>query len=152
MKKVLMIIILSMVLFLNTGCKSDNIEGSLSDIMAKLYEGVDSDSLEDLENIVVDSENQDYYIGDVSFKYTEALASEPAMSSVAHSVVLVRVKDTLDIEKYKEEIKKKVDPEKWVCVSVDENNVYVENKGNLILLVMDDENGSAIRDNFLNLE
>ncbi len=152
MKKVLMIIILSMVLFLNTGCKSDNIEGSLSDIMTKLYEGIDSDSLEDLENIVVDSENQDYYIGDVSFKYTEALASEPAMSSVAHSVVLVRVKDTLDIEKYKEEIKKKVDPEKWVCVSVDENNVYVENKGNLILLVMDDENGSAIRDNFLNLE
>ena len=152
MKKVLMIITLSMVLFLNTGCKSDNIEGSLSDIMAKLYEGIDSDSLEDLENIVVDSENQDYYIGDVSFKYTEALASEPAMSSVAHSVVLVRVKDTLDIEKYKEEIKKKVDPEKWVCVSVDENNVYVENKGNLILLVMDDENGSAIRDNFLNLE
>ena len=152
MKKVLMIIILSMVLFLNTGCKSDNIEGSLSDIMTKLYEGIDSDSLEDLENIVVDSENQDYYIGDVSFKYTEALASEPAMSSVAHSVVLVRVKDTLDIEKYKEEIKKKVDPEKWVCVSVDEDNVYVENKGNLILLVMDDENGSAIRDNFLNLE
>ena len=141
-----------MVLFLNTGCKSDNIDGSLSDIMTKLYEGIDSDSLEDLENIVVDSENQDYYIGDVSFKYTEALASEPAMSSVAHSVVLIRVKDTLDIEKYKEEIKKKVDPEKWVCVSVDEDNVYVENKGNLILLVMDDENGSAIRDNFLNLE
>lgn len=152
MKKVLMMIILSMVLFLNTGCKSDNIEGSLSDIMTKLYEGIDSDSLEDLENIVVDSENQDYYIGDVSFKYTEALASEPSMSSVAHSAVLIRVKDTLDIEKYKEEIKKKVDPEKWVCVSVDKDNVYVENKGNLILLVMDDENGSAIRDNFLNLE
>jgi C4-type Zn-finger protein len=147
-----MMIILSMVLFLNTGCKSDNIEGSLSDIMTKLYEGIDSDSLEDLENIVVDSENQDYYIGDVSFKYTEALASEPSMSSVAHSAVLIRVKDTLDIEKYKEEIKKKVDPEKWVCVSVDKDNVYVENKGNLILLVMDDENGSAIRDNFLNLE
>lgn len=152
MKKIIMVLFVSVLLVLTSGCGSENVEGNLSGIMSKLYEGIKSDNLGDLENIKVDSENQDYYIGDVSFKYIDALASEPAMSSIAHSVVLIRVKDTKDIEKYKKEIKEKVDPAKWVCVSVDEKNVIVESKGDLILLVMDNEYGKIIKDNFLKLK
>ncbi len=152
MKKIIMVLFVGVLLVLTSGCGSENVEGNLSGIMSKLYEGIKSDNLGDLENIKVDSENQDYYIGDVSFKYTDALASEPAMSSIAHSVVLIRVKDTKDIEKYKKEIKEKVDPAKWVCVSVDEKNVIVESKGDLILLVMDNEYGKSIKDNFLKLK
>lgn len=152
MKSIKYFIIMGLLLIFVSGCGQNNIEGDLDTIMSKLYEGIDSDNLSDLENIEVDSENQDYYIGDVSFKYDSALASEPVMSSVAHSVVLIRVKDTKDIEKYKGEIKEKVDPEKWVCVSVDKKNVYVESIGDLILLVMDDENGKSIKDNFLKLK
>ena len=49
------------------------------------------------------------------------------------------------------EIKEKVDPNKWICVGVEDKNVIVVSKGNLILLVMDDEYATQIRDNFLNL-
>ena len=71
------------------------------------------------------------------------------MTSVAHSVVLIRVKDEMTALKAKEELKETVDPRKWVCVGVD--NVITESKGNLVLLVMDDEIGTKIRDNFLEL-
>ena len=51
--------------------------------------------------------------------------------------------------KAKEELKETVNPRKWVCVGVD--NVITESNGNLVLLVMDDEIGTKIRDNFLEL-
>ena len=74
------------------------------------------------------------------------------MSSIAHSVVLIRLDDTSNINSIKEEIKEKVNPKKWICVEVEEENVMVESKGNLILLVMDNEYASLIKDNFLALE
>jgi len=52
----------------------------------------------------------------------------------------------------KKAIKEKIDPRKWVCVGVDEKNVLVASKGDLVILVMDNTYSSKIRDNFLNLE
>ncbi|UKI28961.1 MAG: hypothetical protein L6V78_00885 [Clostridium sp.] len=86
------------------------------------------------------------------FKYKEALASERAMSSIAHSVVLVRLEDAKDADKAMKEIKEKVDPRKWVCVGVADENVLVVNRGDIVMLVMDDELAQTIKDNFLNLE
>ena len=50
------------------------------------------------------------------------------------------------------EIKEKVNPRKWVCVEVAEENVLVVNRGDIVMLVMDDELAQTIKDNFLNLE
>ena len=119
--------------------------------MKKLYENISEEEIPLLETVEVTKENQEYYLGNVSFNYQEALASEPVMSSIAHSVVLIRLKDTKNIESIKKEIKEKVDPNKWICVGVEDKNVIVVSKGNLILLVMDDEYATQIRDNFLNL-
>lgn len=153
MKKIGYVFMIIMVCFLFVGCgkNQSNIQEPLSDVMKKLYENISEDEMPLLETVEVTKENQEYYLGNVSFNYQEALASEPVMSSIAHSVVLIRLKDTKNIESIKKEIKEKVDPNKWICVGVEDKNVIVVSKGNLILLVMDDEYATQIRDNFLNL-
>ena len=153
MKKIGYVFMITMICFLFVGCgkNQSNIQEPLSDVMKKLYENISEDEMPLLETVEVTKENQEYYLGNVSFNYQEALASEPVMSSIAHSVVLIRLKDTKNIESIKKEIKEKVDPNKWICVGVEDKNVNVVSKGNLILLVMDDEYATQIRDNFLNL-
>ena len=153
MKKIGYVFIITMICFLFIGCgkNQSNIQEPLSDVMKKLYENISEDEMPLLETVEVTKENQEYYLGNVSFNYQEALASEPVMSSIAHSVVLIRLKDTKNIESIKKEIEEKVDPNKWICVGVEDKNVIVVSKGNLILLVMDDEYATQIRDNFLNL-
>ena len=153
MKKIGYVFMITMICFLFIGCgkNQSNIQEPLSDVMKKLYENISEDEMPLLETVEVTKENQEYYLGNVSFNYQEAIASEPVMSSIAHSVVLIRLKDTKNIESIKKEIKEKVDPNKWICVGVEDKNVIVVSKGNLILLVMDDEYATQIRDNFLNL-
>lgn len=153
MKKIISLLFVLMgVLIITSGCqkKQENVEENLTDIMAKIYENAGV-SNEDMETVSLNDENTSYYIGDVSFSFKEGLASEPIMSSVAHSVVLVRLKSASDAEKAKKEIKEKVDPNKWICVSVDEENVYVESIGDLVLLVMDNQNGEKLKTSFLSL-
>lgn len=151
MKKISILLVVLCALLV--GCSNKKgLDGSLSEIMKEVYAGIPSDDLPDLENNKVTSENFSYYLGDVTFKYKEALASEPKMSSIAHSVVLVRLEDAKDADKAMKEIKEKVNPRKWVCVEVAEENVLVVNRGDIVMLVMDDELAQTIKDNFLNLE
>ena len=153
MKKIFKLTLLTFMVFIIVGCtkKETNLDGKLTDIMKELYKGINEEDVLELEQTKVTKKNQSYYLGDVTFEYKEALASEPLMSSVAHSVVLVRLNSSNDAEKIKEEIKEKVDPAKWICVSVEDKNVLVESKGDGVLLVMDNEVASKIKDNFLNL-
>jgi len=130
-------------LFLLSGCSSDNLDGSLEDIMNNLnnsvYEGVADDQKPMLGNINVSTDMQDnieYYIGTKDIEYEEILASEPMMGSIAYSVVLVRMKDGADIESAKQKILDNVDPRKWICVEVPKEDVIVKNRGNLIILIM----------------
>lgn len=147
------LLILSLVLCF-AGChkQSENISGSLSDIMKEVYKNIPEDELPELINEKVNKDNQEYYLGSSDISYKEALASEPLMSSVAHSVVLVRANSVKDVDNIKKEIKEKIDPRKWVCVGVDEKNVLVESKGDLVILIMDNKYATTIRDNFLNLK
>ena len=73
--------------------------------------------------------------------YKEAKVSEPLIGSIAHSVVAIKVNDGVDIEKTKKEIKEKVNPAKWVCVNAE--NVIVLSKGDVIVLIMTDENDNG---------
>lgn len=58
------------------------------------------------------------------------------MSSQAYSLVLIRVADGTDIAKLKADIKANAPINKWVCVCVEPDQVYVENIGNVIMLLM----------------
>jgi len=147
MKKLVLLFIVFCALFMFTGCSSKNVEGSLEDIMTKLYDGISEENLPmGLSNIEVNSENIEYYLGTSDIKYTEALASEPMITSIAHSVVLLRVQDGEDVEAIKTKIKDNVNPRKWLCVGVE--NVIVKSKGDLIVLIMNDTIGEEISTNF----
>ena len=136
------------VLFL-TGCsaKEENIEGSLEEIMDKLYEGISEDELPmGLSNIEIISENVEGYLGTSDIEFESALASESMVGSIAHSIILVRAKENQDIEALKKTIEENINPNKWICVTAE--NVVVKNKGNLILVIMANELAPKIEENF----
>ena len=134
-----------------TTTSNENVEGSLSSIMKKLYEGIPEDDIPYVDNTKVTADNIEYYLGTSDIDYSEGLASEPLMSSVAHSVVLLRLNNARHAEAVKQKIEENVDPAKWVCVQVDRQNVKVASKGNLVVLIMDDEIADKILENFNNL-
>lgn len=150
MKKVLLVLGLS--IFLITGCgnKITHVEGNMEDLMSKVYEGFEQQDLPMmLGNIELTEENKTAYIGEADIKYEEALASESGIGSIAHSVVLIRMgKDVTEeqIESAKKELKEKVNPRKWICVEVEE--VKVESNGDLILVVLNDKIGDTLIENF----
>lgn len=146
-KKIGLISLIGM-LFL-TGCsnKSQNIEGSLEEIMTKLYEGISEEELPmALTNIEITNENVENYLGTNDIEFESALASESMVDSIAHSVILIRAKENQDIEALKAKIEANINPNKWICVTAE--NVIVKNKGNLILVVMSNELASPIEQNF----
>ena len=138
MKKLLLIIIAFIISLTLSGCVSKNVEGSLEEIMTKVYSGLkEEETPMMLTNTKITKENVEMYLGTTDIDYEEALASESATGSIAHSVVLIRLKNNANIEMIKEKIEDSVNPRKWICVEADE--VEVESKGNLILLVMSSE-------------
>ena len=136
-KKVLFLSLILGCLFFITGCGNQNVEGSLEDIMSKLYDGISEENLPmGLTNIEINEENIEGFIGTKDIEYKDAIASESMVGSIAHSVVLVRANNANDAEEIKTAIKENVNPRKWVCVGVEEDDVIVDNKGDLIILIL----------------
>ena len=142
MKKIKSLLLLLLVGFVTislTACGEKNVEGSIEEIMTKVYADLnDEEKPMMLGNIEVNEEmdNIESFIGTKEIEYEEILASESMVGSIAHSVVLVRMKDGADIESAKSKIKETVNPRKWICVGVEKEDVIVKNKGNLIILIM----------------
>ena len=139
-----------------TGCgkkEEKNVEGTLSEIMDKLYDGLDSDKTPMTEKIEITSENVNNFLGTDEIEYTEAMAREPMISSIAHSVVLLRTKDGADVEKVKEQLKENINPRKWVCVWVETKDVIIKSKGNLVIAIVIEAKDirDTISNNFDNL-
>ena len=151
MKKIILLMAVCMT-FLFTGCGSKNVEGSLEEIMTKVYANVaDDEKPMGLANTEVTDENIEYYLGTSDIEYKEALASESMTGSIAHSVVLVRTKENADVEAIKTKIKENVNPRKWICVGVEEDEVIVKSKGDLIILIMTQTGKEKIEKGFDNL-
>lgn len=127
-------------------------ESPLMDIYGKLYANLeDGPYLGALWPMPFTSEDAAWIIGAEGLDIVEAYACEPMMSSVAHSVCLIKMAEGSDIEAAKTAIRENVNPAKWICVSVDPENIRVESIGNLILLVMDNTHCDQIAENFLSL-
>lgn len=149
--KITLVLLVSFVCICLTGCGSANIEGSLEEIMEKVYLNISEDNLPMmLTNVEVTEENVEGYLGTEDIDFVEALASESAVGSIAHSVVLIRTEENADVEKIKETIKDSVNPRKWICVEAE--NVYIESKGDLIIVIMSNEIADDIKTNFENLK
>jgi len=134
----------------NSSNSSQNVEGSLEEIMASVYNGVDK-NLSALNITEVTPENLSYYLGVKDLDYSEAIASEPVISVHAHSVVLARVNDVSKIEEIKSQIKANVNPRKWICVGIEDKNVIVDSIGDLVILIMDNDYSKELHKNFKNL-
>jgi hypothetical protein len=120
--------------------------------MEKVYADVPEDQRPMmLGNVEVTDENVGMYLGTEDIEFEEALASESMTGSIAHSVVLVRVKKDANVEAIKEKIEDNVNPRKWICVEAED--VEVESKGNLIILIMSSESTTEkIENSFKNLK
>lgn len=166
MRKILMVLLALTVVFSFAACKSDNnqnkepgiLEGSLEDILAKIYETADLEGdfkeyiKSGLQTSEIPADNTKYFLGKEGMEFEEAIASEPIMSPGAYSLCLVRVKEGADIEKMKTDIKENVDPRKWICVGVDPENVIVDSIDDVIFLVMSNEQAEALHEAFLALK
>ena len=103
-----------------------------------------------LSNMEVNAENVEGFLGTANVSYTEALASESMVGSIAHSVVLVRLNDVESADAAVQTIKENVNPRKWVCIEA--SNVVVKSKGNLVILIMSNgELAPKLEANFDNL-
>ena len=160
MKKISLFIVLVVGVLLFTGCGTKNVEGTLEEIMTKIYTDVYTDAPEEERPMLGDidvlkdaPDNIEYYIGTTDIEYEEIYAREPMMGSIAYSVVLVRMKDGADIEAAKTKIAETVNPRKWICVEVAKEDVIVKNKGDLIILIMvkDEATRTKIEQGFNNL-
>lgn len=157
MKKVLSLLCVFFIsILVVTGCgnKINHVKGNLENLIKNVYSNIKLEELpRGLTNTKLTKDNQISFIGEANIDYKEAIATESPIGSIAHSVVLIRMKENStneDIENAKKELKEKVDPRKWICVGVEE--VHVENNGDLILVVLDDEHADTLIKNFKNLK
>ena len=104
-----------------------------------LYDGMGADGM---------SRGLEWYLGTSDIEFEAGLASESAMTSQAHSVVLLRLADAADADAAVAALRESVDPFKWICVGVDPDNVKVAANGDLVCVIMDDENADYYLDNF----
>ena len=123
---------------------------SLETIMEALYQGLD-DQLPVVGNTEITTENASYYLGIEAPDMEEGLASDAMMRAVAHSVCLVRAAEGADVEALEQQIRENANPNKWICVGVNPENVIVDHIDDLIVLIMNDDCGQAIHENFLAL-
>ena len=84
-----------------------------------------------------DLDSLSYYTGLKSNENIEyVVASEPMMGSQAYSFVLLKVENTADIDKIKQEIYDNIDTRKWICVEAE--NLYVTSYDTVIAMIMAD--------------
>lgn len=137
--------------------ETSNLDGSLEDIINKIYETADleEDSREYLQSGTffgeITSENAEYHLGNADIEFEEALINEPMIQPGAYALVLLRVKEGANIEDIKTSIKDNVNPNKWVCVGVSEDNIIVDSIDDIVFLVMSDDNAQALHEGFLSL-
>ena len=124
---------------------------SLETIMEAVYSRVTEKPMM-LANTVVTDENVNYFLGLEALNGAEAIASEPMIGSIAHSVVLLRASEGSDIEALKKEIKENINPRKWICVGVEREEVIVDNIGNMIIMIIDGDNPTKLHEGFLKLK
>lgn len=129
------------------------LSGSLEDIINNIYALIPEKERPNTMKTPISNDsadNKEFFLGTSDITITEGMGSEPMISSVAHSLVLIRVPDGIDIKATMDKITKSVDPRKWICVEVKEENVKVVNYGNIIMLIMAD-NSQAYVDAFNSL-
>ena len=155
MKRMLLSAFCLLLIVACTSCATEtasvHVEGTLQELFGKIYAAAGVEAPMTME-AVLDDTNKASMLGTSDVIFTEGLATEAAIMTIPHSMVLLRVDEkTTDIEKTKQTIRDNIDPRKWICVGVDPDQVIVDSIGDLIFVVMS-ENAQAYHDSFLKLK
>lgn len=107
--------------------------------------------LPELETMKINVKNIDEVTSYTGLKSNDDIesivVSVPLITSQAYSVAVVKVKDTADVEKIKQEMLDNIDMGRWICVSAEQ--LYITNRGNVIFSVMTDKDiAKAVYDDF----
>ena len=128
----------------NQGIKLETAK-DMKDFFGKIYKKIE-EQLPKVDTYIIDVSDAmevTNYTGLKSNKDVEAIVvSMPFMSAQAYEAVMVKVKDGADIESMKQEMLDNIDMNKWICVSAEK--VYVTNSGNVIFMVMSDEDWAKL--------
>lgn len=123
---------------------------SLKSIYDKFMSNVDAE-FPSLVESPVDKDNFEYYFGiKKTNDITSTFVSEPMMGAIPFGISMAKVADGADASAIAAQMKAGVDPRRWVCVTA--SFVEVAVKGNVIILVLDDDSarGTAIINAFKN--
>lgn len=150
MKKLLSLgVAMLAVVILLTGCGSNNLSMSAKEVIDEVYKDVNIE-FPIGETMEIDQESMAYHLGVDNLKVEEAYVSDAMMSSQAHSVAVIKLKDGEDVAAAKKAIEDNANPRKWLCVEAEQ--VIVENIGNTIILIMSNKDiAPKIQENFKNL-
>lgn len=156
MKKVFAVVLVLALLLCCAACgQADNttgggnIEGNLTDLLAKVTDGATDPEMSLIETEVTE-EMFSWYLFIDPIDGAEAVVSEPMIGSIPHCVALLRVPASTDAEQVRGQIEENLDPRKWVCVEAEKTAVL--RRGNLILMVMSDaDTVSKVTSNFNSL-
>lgn len=117
----------------------NNVE-ELTALVDKIYEGVTIE-MPMLQTMPVDMADVDAVKSFTGLDSAENLEyvvySEPMMSSIAYSLVLVKVKDGANVDSIAKAMNDNVDARKWICVTAEK--VYSTSSGDIACLVMSNE-------------
>lgn len=161
MKKIITILLSSLILFSVVGCSSTNVKRDpvlsedLSKVLETVYERADLDddfreALQYYQTTKLDDANKDAYIENSDIKFTEGVVSAPLMSSIPYELVLLKLDENTDVELVKESLKENANPRKWMCVEAED--VIVESIDNTVLFLMaNNPQATAIKDAFMSL-
>lgn len=139
----LLVLIFGIFIKLNSNKQVSTIN-SASD-MKKMLKTIYSNAKTDLPSLStekVDLSNTDIVTSYTGLKTANDIdllvVSEPLINAQAYLVAVIKVKDNVDVEKVKTEIYDNIDMRRWICVSAEK--LYITNNGNVIFLVMADDN------------
>lgn len=148
MKKIVLVLTLFCSLFLLTGCFNKELKMSQEEIIKTLYDGIKEDEMPDVASTEITEDNIEGYLGK-KYNIESGIASEAMITSIAHSVVVIKLKDGEDVQKIADEIEtaaKDTLYRKWICVEAEE--VEVDTFGQTIVLIMSNkELGEKIENN-----
>lgn len=120
-----------------------SIEGTLEEIMDRVFEGIPEDEMPmlmpaDLNDgkkyMELTADNSEYCVGVGRDAYKEGIAAEAAISSIAHSVCLLRADSAEAAAGLAKDVEANADPRKWICVEAEKK--IVSQSGDLVLLIM----------------
>ena len=138
----------------NDTSKQTGIEVQTTEQMKEVFEKINKNCEEKLPGLDVqeldisDEEMFTYQTGLKSNKNIEtAVISQPFINAQAYLAMMVKVSKDADVEEVKKEMLDNIDMRKWVCVSAEK--AWATNYGNIIFLVMSDEEwGKTTYDEF----